>query len=214
MNVAQNSTDSTPRQPFGPLILWMLIQLAALSLSAGQVPFAAIKSFPKPAELIATQVMLTVQIGGSALLFPYLMRDLVSTILIIAASWPMTALAECLGSQTQRQVMGLTALYVTAWLAGLGFWRIALRSARAKAIGISAASLVTIGGMVLAYLRSEYSLATAPKLAALTGYSPILGSIVIATQNSRHPLAWGIIAAHLALGLLAAIAAVFVPTYK
>jgi hypothetical protein len=205
MNAAPKPADSAPRQPFGPLILWMLIQLAALCLSAGQVPLAAIKSFPKPAELIATQVMLTVQIGASALLFPYLMRDLVSTILIIAASWPMTALAECLGSQTQRQPMALTALYVTAWLAGLGLWRIALRSARAKAIGISMASLWTIGGMFLAYFRSEYGVAAAPKLTALAGYSPILGSIVIAMQNSSLILAWEIIAGHFVLGLLASI---------
>jgi hypothetical protein len=203
MNVAPNPAESAPRQPFGPLILWMLIQLAALSLSAGQVPFAALKSFPKPAEMIATPVMLTVQIGASALLFPYLMRDVISTVLIIAASWPMTALADCMAGQTHRQPMALTALYVTAWLAGLGLWRIALRSARAKGIGISVASLWTIGGMALAYLRSEYGVAAAPKLTALAGYSPILGSIVIAVQNSRLLLAWEIIAAHLLLGLLA-----------
>src|SRR4051794_35664528 len=57
-----------------PLIAWLLIQLLALLLAAARVPLWA--RFDGAIESWALCWMLAMQVGASALLFPWLMSDL------------------------------------------------------------------------------------------------------------------------------------------
>jgi hypothetical protein len=154
--------------------------------------------------------MIAVQIGIAALLFPYLMRDLLTSILVIAASWPFTAMAQSLAGQTSRQHAAFTVAYVSGFLICLALWRIALRSFRAKAIAIAVASLLIFGGTFLAYLRCEYTLGTSANLLDFGHYSPILGALVVSNHDFQIHAPWILLGVNLILALIAATISHFI----
>ena len=82
-------------------------------------------------------------------------------------------------------------------------WRIALPSSRAKAIGIALATLLSLGGTLLAYFRCEYALGSSADLTAFACYSPILGALVVSTHDFHIHAPWIMLAIHLILALFA-----------
>jgi hypothetical protein len=198
-----HSYTSPSRSPLGPLGLWLLLQLLALGVSAARIPFFA-KSFPQPAELLATGVMLVVQIGAAALLFPYLLRDFRAAVMVVAASWPFIILAGFLTGQAERRILWGTVAYVTAWLLGLAVWRSALRSARAQAAGVAVATLVSIGGPLLWYLRAEYGVqSSAVDWTQASNWGPIMGALSIAATDHLVRDPWFFAGGHLLAAFLA-----------
>ena len=127
------SANTATRSPLLPVGLWLLIQLSTLGVSAARIPFYAVKRFPQPAELIALPLMLVMQIGMSALLFPYLLRDARAAGLVIVSSWPFTILAALLTGLPNKRMMLELLAFNTIWLLGLTLWRGALRSTRPQA---------------------------------------------------------------------------------
>ena len=99
------SPRPTARSPFAPVFLWLVIQLIALAIPIARVPFFATKHFPHTPETLASGVMLVFQIGSSALLFPFLLRDAKTATMAVAASWPFTVLAGFLTAQPDQRTL-------------------------------------------------------------------------------------------------------------
>jgi hypothetical protein len=136
------------------LILWLLVQAAALGLAAARVPLSA--HFPQPAERQAMAEMLIAQIAAAAVLFPLLLQDWTAFGLAEAASWPMLDLAALLGGQPPARI-AWAAGYVTLWLATLTLWQKILGQSPWQRLAVGLASLWTLGGPVLLYLHGEYA---------------------------------------------------------
>ena len=189
------------RSPFGPICLWLLIQMTALAISTTRVPFYAAKSFPEPAEILAAGVMLTFQIGAAAMLFPYLLRDWRATGLVVIASWPFMILAQILTSEPGFRTYLTAAPFVAVWLVGLALWRSILRSPRWLAAAATVATLITFGGPLLYYFRSEYRTGMTTYLPGSWG--PLCGALTVSARDPVHRGAWFFAALHLAVAVMA-----------
>ena len=193
------------RSPFWPAFMWALIQGGALALVAARVPFFAIKSFPQPAEVLGLHVMLVAQIVGSALLFPFLLRDARSGTMVVAMTPPFTVLGTFLTGLIDWRQQTAVASFVGVWLLGLALWRAALPSARAKAVGVAVATLVALAGPIAWYLRAEYAppaLGT-PQGPRLALWGPIFAAFELALRDPMLRHAWYLCGAHLGLAAVA-----------
>jgi hypothetical protein len=196
-------TARTRRLPTGPLFVWLLVQVGALALAAGRVPLAA--RYPSTGERYALEVLLSAQVGFSALMFPWLLRDLSGALLAIASCWPALALAVML-SALKPGTLPLVGGYVTLWLAVLTAWRFALAGEKSQLIGTAIAATWAIGGPVVWYLRAEFNspMQTAPNPGPFFG--PLTGALMQVDGNASGWRAsdWLLLAALLAAGALAA----------
>jgi hypothetical protein len=186
------------------VLVWLLVQGAALGVSAARVPFFAIKSFPDPGERLALGVMLVAQIAGAAMLFPYLMRDARAAAMVIASSWPFTILAAFLTGRTDSRPIAAAVVFVTAWLLGLALWRGVLRSDRATAVGVCVAMLLALGAPLLWYLRAEFVLQSdAINWGTAAWWGPTFGALAVSQHDYLLRPAWIFAGGHVALGIVA-----------
>jgi hypothetical protein len=135
------------------LLIWLLVQLVALALGAGRVPLAA--HWVVPGERGASVEMLVGQIVVAGLLFPSLLKDASSALIVAASGWPMLRLAGLLGGEEVSHIYA-AAMYVTVWIGVLAVWRYVLTSEWGCAVGVAVAALWSIGGPVLLYLHAEF----------------------------------------------------------
>ena len=142
-----------------PLALWLFVQLLALGLAAARVPLSA--HFPQPGESLALQEMLIAQFAVSAMTFPFLLRDARCCVATILTSAPMLQLAGVLAGDSLARVVGVWTC-VALWLAALAIWNQALPS-RHRPLGVAILNLLTLGGLLFAYLSTEFH--SAPSLA-------------------------------------------------
>lgn len=158
----------------GPLLVWLLIQLLALLLAAARVPLSA--GFANPPESLALHEMIIAQIAVSGMLFPFLLRDWRTAMVIACMSLPFTLLAGFLASRPFQQT-AIIAAYVVCWIFCLASWRAAL-PARLHLTGVAVANILALGGVTLWYLRNEFRPWTETmdwKTDALLG--PIIGAM-------------------------------------
>jgi hypothetical protein len=178
-----------------PLIIWLLAQLAALSLAAGRVPLWA--RFPQPGELLAIQFLLAAQVAAASMCFPFLLRDLRAAACILATGWPMALIAGGLAAEPLSRVC-TTEGYVSLFLIALTIWKISLRGSMWESCGAAVASLWAVGGAVLVYLRAEFAPGSPGLSDALEG--PLVTVVRAAGQTSFF--ARGLL---LQIGVLAAL---------
>jgi hypothetical protein len=165
-------TDSAPRQhdqdkssSFAiPLIVWLLIQLAAIALAASGVVLSA--RFPKPPQSLAVHEMLVAQFIGSAMFFSVLFRGgWRGWLAMVVAAAPMLMGAAWLARMPLSRVPGLW-VHVGAWLAMLALWSAvgmdrgsrsrAMHSPALGSVLTAAAMLLSAGGLLVWYLQSEF----------------------------------------------------------
>ena len=146
-------SDSTEKPVTAPLLVWLIVQLVALALAAARVPLSA--NFVRPAESLAVVEMLVVQFGASAMMFPFLLRDARSCLALILTAAPMLQLAGVLCEMSTGRVVGAWTC-VAIWLAALTLWRAVLPT-RHRPLGVSIASLLTLGGVICWYISSEFA---------------------------------------------------------
>lgn len=189
----------------GPLLLWLLLQLAALALSAFRVPLAA--DHARPAEMLAAHVMLVTQVSAASLLFPYLMRTAQSAAAVCATSIPFVVMA---GNLSAAPAAGLVAAagFLTLWLAALAAWRFALPTRAARQFAAAVAALICIGTLVVFYIRLDFggAAAAADDPGSLAGAWSVVSPPLAALRQLSHPLEarhWALPAAALAVGLVA-----------
>jgi hypothetical protein len=196
-----------PAEPFihtplraGTVACWLLVQLSALALSAGEV--ALWKDAPEPVDRLAMHQMLVVQILASSLLFPWMMPTLLSGLCMILISAPFVLLAGLLAEiPLGRAVAG--GSYVAAWLIGLSCWATCLRSLRSQALGVLIAGGVVLGVPVLSYLRLEFHHFPPPDKAAMSLVNPLLGGLAQLRPENRVALQWFPAAFALVTGIVA-----------
>jgi hypothetical protein len=172
-----------------PLALWLAVQMAALLIAASRIPLSA--RYPSPEESLAVHVLLVVQIAASALLFPLLFRGVGGAIIVIATTIPFIQLAAFLATQTDNRRLALAALYVILWLIGLWFLNRACRTAKSRMHGIGLATLLSLGGATLAYLRREYAApATTFDWSRHAFLGPITGCMAIVEGDPAAGTIW------------------------
>ncbi len=138
----------------GPLLLWLLIQLAALLLATLRVPLAA--SGPEPADLYALHIVVIVQIATAAALFPALMRDWVTTTMVICSTWPFQLAGGYLAALAPSRIASVAA-YVATWLLALAIVGRALKGNRSRLLASSIVLSYVLGDVLLRYVRVEFA---------------------------------------------------------
>jgi hypothetical protein len=166
----------------GPLLLWFVVQLAALLLSALRVPLAA--QFPQPAEFEAVRVLLAMQFAWVAIIFPMLLINWRMTVLAVASAWVMLALAAGLSALTLTLVLP-AAGYLSAWMIVLWTLRAALVGAGQQMFAAAVMATYFIGGALLWYVQSDFG-ATPPSLASVAN-----GPLLMVIASPQHPPAIG-----------------------
>jgi hypothetical protein len=157
------------------LVVWLTIQLAALGMCAARMTFWA--RAPKATEQLALIVMLAVQIGTSALIFPHLLGTARATLLAVASGWPMALLAAEM-SDASWTVLIRSETYVSIWLISLHLWTPALPTQGAKLLATTIAATISLGGPVLWYLQMEFSKGgQQPELDSFPAFGPLSGAI-------------------------------------
>lgn len=136
-----------------PLLTWLLIHMAALALPAGQIPLS--DAFPRPIEQFAAHELVVVQVCLSSLLFPVLLQTAASMVMLIAATLPFIQLAGFLAAIPQQRLL-LAAGYLALWLMTLRLWQSVVTTRRAELLSVTVAATLSIGGLLLLYLRAEF----------------------------------------------------------
>jgi hypothetical protein len=195
-----------PTVAFWPLFTWLALQMLALLAAAFRIPFSA--RFIVPEEQLALHEMFTVQMIASALLFPLLFRTRATALLVIAATPLMAQLAGVLAAQTNMIPLTFACAYPTLWVIGLGLWSYALGDApKAKLYGVAAASLLVIGGALVAYLDREFGAPAQTFDWASHGYQgPLVGGMTLVEAGARTGTVWVFMGTFLLSGLIATAA--------
>jgi hypothetical protein len=137
-----------------PLIVWLLIQLAAIALAASGVALSA--NFPRPPQSLAVHEMLVVQFVGSAMFLPVLFRGgWRSWLAIVACAGPMLALAAALARMPIARVPVLW-VHVAAWVTMLALWSAVAKGRAISSIVAALAMLLSAGGLLVWYLQAEF----------------------------------------------------------
>jgi hypothetical protein len=181
------------------LAIWVTVQLAALGFSSLRVMLWARE--PLNSEQFALSLMLAVQIGLSAMIFPTLVSDSISLGAAILSASAMGELASFLASG-ESFVAG--AIYVAIWLIALSLVARSLRDPREQLIAAAAAALFALGGPILVYLREEFAngRASLPQ-SSTAAFGPIFGALSLKNPNDGSRVAW------IELGIFFVLALVF-----
>ncbi len=155
-----------------PLLVWLVPQLAALSLAVGRVPLSA--RFPQPGELLALQFLVTAQTAAASMCFPFLLRTPRTAACILASGWPMALIAGGLAAAPLARICAAEAC-VSLFLIVLTIWSIPLRSSILQSCGAAVASLWTVGGAMLVLSAHEFAPGSPDLDQALAG--PLVGVV-------------------------------------
>jgi hypothetical protein len=165
-------------------MIWLAMQLAALGVCAARVPLWA--RAPMAMERSALVVMLAVQVGMSALIFPHLLGTLAGTILVIASAGTLAVLASFLADASPLLAMR-GELYVMIWLTSLHVWNRQLIGSAAKMFAAAIAGTFVLGGPVLWYLHAEFSGSSPLNIESLARFGPMGGAI----SQTFEPFSYG-----------------------
>lgn len=169
----------TPTASVSPasIALWLAIQLTAIILIVVRAKFW----IGSGNDSAALELMLIMQIAGAALLLPALLPNLRSMICIALAAIPFLQIAAMIAAGDMTHVLfGVIALML--WLIALKMALSLARSTLMRATVHAFAVCVSIGGVVLFYLRSEFFGATVSPDAARFG--PICAALTLVRAES------------------------------
>jgi hypothetical protein len=151
-----------------PVIVWLLIQLAAIALAASGVELSA--NFPRPAPSLAVHEMLVAQFVGAATFLSLLFRGgWRAWLAMVLIAGPMLMLAGWLARMEMPRVM-LAWGEVGMWLTALALWNAVVSGLGTpyenkvpgwlrlgfRSILPALAMLLSAGGLVLWYLYAEF----------------------------------------------------------
>lgn len=193
--------ESAHRPPveMAPLVVWLLIQLSALALSAARVPLWARAG--EPVEQFAAAQMATVQVIAAALLFGWLLPNLATGIAVIVSGIPMLMLAGMLSQTPSPHLAGAAAL-VCAWLTMLGIFSAALRTPGGKLLGMTLATLWAAGLPIARYLAADFHHSPPPSWARGLSVDPATASVLQIQSGTWVAAMWLLLAVAMAVGAL------------
>jgi hypothetical protein len=148
-----------PPQPATPsstarLAVWLGLQLLVLLIPITQTPLS--DKFPRPAERQALDELLVAQVILAAAFSSFLFRTWTTTLMLVAATWPLQQLAGMLSAYPPSRVIEGSA-YATLWMLVVAGWQWVAGGTKWKNVVAAAASLFTVGGAILAYLHAEFA---------------------------------------------------------
>ncbi len=171
-----------PDLPF-TLLLWLLIQLIAISLAAARVPLWA--KFPQPGEMLALTFLVTAQLGAASLCLPFLLGDARRAACVIATGWPLAIVAGALSAESLARTAAVE-LFVSGTLAVGALWANTARGLATERIITAIAALWTVGGAILVYLRAEFMPASTQLIGSATG--PLVAAVRLVTSSNSLPV--------------------------
>lgn len=163
------SPSSTSR-----LAVWLGLQLLVLLIPITQTPLS--DKFPRPAERQALDELLVAQVVLAAAFSPFLFRAWPATFMLVAATWPLQQLAGMLSAYPPSRILECSA-YATLWLLIVAGCQWAAGGGKWKNIVPAAASLLAVGGAILAYLHAEFAPGSGdfPGLDTYRHWGPVMG---------------------------------------
>jgi hypothetical protein len=128
---------------------------------------------------------------ASALLFPALFPTLATGVLATTSVPIMLLLAATLGSRGPDLGLLAVGTYSVLWVLGLAVWAGMLRTTPPKLYGVASASLLTVGGAVVAYLGREFGTPTEGfNWSARGGMGPLMGGLSLLESGAGTGTAW------------------------
>ncbi len=157
----------------------MIAQVATLALAAGRFPLSA--HFFEPAERMAVEELLVLQLLVASLAFPLLLQTIYSALAVLVTAPAMLLVANALSRYPIGSVLPAVA-YVELVILALATWAQALQSLRGQVIGLCVASGLTVFATVLWYLSREYR----PESNDWLQYvSPIVAALRVLDQSGK-----------------------------
>lgn len=191
-----------PTVSFWAVVAWLAIQVLALLAAVFRIPFSA--RFPAPEEHLAMHEMLVAQLVASALLFPLLMPCFSTTFLVIAVAPVMMLLAGLLAEAPQGWPLVMSCIYPALWLMGLSMWTYVLKIPKGRMYGVATATLLVLGGALLAYLQREFGAPAEPfEWPAHASLGPLLGGIALLESGPATGQIWIFLGPYLLLSAAA-----------
>lgn len=135
------------------LAFWMIAQVAALALAAGRFPLSA--HFFEPAERMAVEELLIIQLVVASLTFPLLLRSAYGSFVTMITAIAMIFLANALSRYPLRQLVS-SLVYLEACLLAMAIWAHLLRNLRSQLIDVCVSGGLTVFMTALWYLSREY----------------------------------------------------------
>jgi hypothetical protein len=200
--VSDESAKTEVHEPFGWQIVWALMQLGALGLSAARIPLSA--RYPATGEQWALHVTLVMQVGLSAMIFPRLLSAWWRTWCAIGIAWVFAELAAFLADCPFANAAGAEG-FVTFWIFTLAIWRWAIPNGRAMLFAAALATAISFGGVGVSYLLHEFG---SQELGINWRREGMLGPIMGALSAASTEFHWTAvipIASFLILGIAARI---------
>lgn len=136
-----------------PLLLWGIVSILPLLVSAARIPLWARPS--PPIEQYALAMMLVTQIAITGMLFPFLFSSPVSAVGVMLGSIVMLQLAGLLSDASAAAIFR-TIAWTSMWQVSWWLLHRSLRSQRVQQVGVALATTAGVGGLILIYLRSEF----------------------------------------------------------
>jgi hypothetical protein len=158
------------------LAVWLGLQLLVLLIPITQTPLS--DKFPRPAERQALDELLIAQVILAAAFSPFLFRSWTATLVLVAATWPLQQLAGMLSAYPPSRVLEGSA-YATLWILVVAGWQWVAGGEKGKNVVAAAASLLAVGGAILAYLDAEFAPGSGdfPGLDAYRHWGPAVGTL-------------------------------------
>lgn len=153
---------SSPTSPHHPVSggewhvfgVFLGVQWVALGVGAGGLALS--DQFPHPAERLALAELLVAQVLAASLLFPWLLRNLNTTLILIASTAPFLQLAGMLSSAPPLRTF-LAGLYVALWLLLLFLLRRHfLQTPHYQLLATAVSTAATLAAPLLWYLQAEF----------------------------------------------------------
>ena len=216
---ARSAQSSFPvrRDPWqihlGPIVLWLIVQMLALGLSAARVPLWARAN--QPIERLALEQLAIAQLVLVALLFPWMPRNRATGVAMILTAGPMIQLAAMLAQANARNAI-VAWVYISAWLACAAMWQPLLRRAASQALALAVAGALVIGVPVARYLAAEFSSGSSVDLWKRWPIDPVTSLLRQLSESSTDARSWALLAV-LSLGALVTrwltVTRAFAPSY-
>jgi hypothetical protein len=180
--------------------LWSSIQCAALLSAATGVRLWP--HHPDPPESLALPELVAAQMVGASLLFQLVVPDLPSLMVNLALSVPFLQLAGLLSDAPQDVVWAVTA-FVGLWVGGLSGWSQLTRGEPKRAWLICLAGALTVGGVLVWYVRVEAVAQNGGPPPCLAAFGPLLVAVGLSTGaiSISAALGWTLVATPLVTSL-------------
>ena len=158
------------------IAIWLAIQLITIGLIIGRIRLW----IRGGDDADALSVMLIAQIAGASISAQTLMRNLPTAICVTMSALPFLLIAGIVSAADTRQLV-CSAAAVLLWMISLAML-VASRGRLGHAVIHALANCLSIGGVVVFYLRAEFAGQTSEWHFAWFG--PIASALTLADRNS------------------------------